>query len=127
MITVDQLVERVAVLTREVRSSDEPVTQKQWEAFDASLHRFLVGSIGYQGTRVAKEDPFANIFRELVDRYPPLLRSSIADPAIRPEESGRVGCAVAKFCHAQFRGPAVFRRDVNRARPPRSRVASFRT
>lgn len=91
MMTLDQLIERVAVLTREVRSSDEPVTQKQWEAFDANLHRFLVGSIGYQGTRVARGDPCADILRELVDRYPPLVRSSIADAAIRPEDSGRVG------------------------------------
>ncbi|WP_169744303.1 hypothetical protein, partial [Knoellia aerolata] len=91
MITVDQLVERVAFLTREVRSSDEPVTQMQWEAFDANLHRFLVGSIGYQGRRVGSGDPCADILRELVDRYPPLLRSSKADVAVRPEDAIRMG------------------------------------
>ncbi|KGN41986.1 hypothetical protein N801_03810 [Knoellia aerolata DSM 18566] len=91
MITVDQLLERVAVLTREVRSTDEPVTQKQWQAFDATLHRFLVGSIGYQGRRVGSGDPCANILRELVDRYPPRPRSPVADAPVRPEDAARVG------------------------------------
>lgn len=91
MITVGQLVERVAVLTREVRSSDDPVTQKQWAAFDANLQRFLIGSIGYQGRRVGSGHPCANTLRELVDRYPPRPRSSVADTAVRFEDTAQVG------------------------------------
>lgn len=73
MSTVTQLVERIAVLTREVRASDEPVSEQQWDAFDANLHRFLMSSIGPQGIRVASSEPCADILRELVDRYPARL------------------------------------------------------
>ncbi|WP_404385310.1 hypothetical protein LL946_04800 [Knoellia locipacati] len=89
MTTVEQFVERIAVLTREVRASDEPVTEKQWQGFDANLHRFLAGSIGYQGTRVPKGHPCADILRELVDRYPALPRSPLAASSLPPEVSAR--------------------------------------
>lgn len=80
MITLDQLVERIAVLTREVRSSDEPVSPDLWRGFDANLHRFLVGSIGHHASRVPADDPCRDALREAVDRYPSPLRSPLTYP-----------------------------------------------
>jgi len=89
MSTVNQLVERITVLTREVRSSDEPVTEMQWDAFDANLHRFLVGTIGPQGSRVPTGEPCADILRELSDRYPHPLRSPGGRSPERNDDSAR--------------------------------------
>lgn len=85
MSTVTQLVERVAVLTREVRASDEPVTAQQWDGFDANLHRYLVGSIGYQGSQVPTGEPCADILREVADHYPAPLpsRRELGEPSPR--------------------------------------------
>jgi hypothetical protein len=83
--TVNELVERVAALTHEVRASEEPVSVAQWAAFEANLYRLLAGLLGQHGTRVPRPHPAAPVLRSLVDNYPHPPQSALGTMGLAPE------------------------------------------